>query len=512
MRWGNPATKRQEMAEHKRPAGRKTNRPLVFGAVLLAMFMAAVEVTIVGTAMPSIVADLGGFALLGWVFSAYLLPQAISMPLWGKLADLYGRKPVFVAGTGLFLFGSLLCGLASSMPALIAFRVVQGLGAGAVQPIATTLVGDLYSLEERAKIQGYLSGVWGVSAIIGPALGALFVEYLHWSWVFWVNVPIGLLAVAGVAFFLHEDVARKPHALDWPGAALLLVSVAALMLALLQGGAAWTWTSPPSLALLAVFALGGAAFLWWERRAAEPILPAAVWRHRVIALSNAASLTTGALLIAVSSYLPTYVQGVLEHSALVAGFALTAMSIGWPLAATLSGKAMIRFGFRPVAVVGGVFLLVGAAFFVTLIPRHGPVWAALGSFFTGVGMGLATTTFVVAVQSSVDWHTRGVATAANLFMRVLGGTIGAALLGSILNTRLRAHLEAAGIAGAQDPLAEVNRLLDPAQRLSLPAETVARLQEGLALSLKAVYWGTAVLAVVSFALILFLPKKGRETS
>lgn len=508
MRRGTPATEPQ-VAERKRPGRRMTNRRLVFAAVLLAMFMAAVEVTIVGTAMPRIVADLGGFALLGWVFSAYLLTQAVTMPLWGKLADLYGRKPAFVVGTGLFLVGSLLCGMATSMPALIAFRALQGLGAGAVQPIATTIVGDLYTLEERAKVQGYLSGVWGVSAIIGPALGALFVEVLHWSWVFWVNVPIGLLAIAGVALFLHEDVARKSPALDWPGAVLLLVSVAALMLALIQGGVAWPWTSLPSLSLLAVFALGVVAFLLWERRAADPIMPLAVWRHRVIALSNAASLTTGALLIAVSSYLPTYVQGVLERSALVAGFTLTAMSVGWPLAATLSGKAMVRFGFRPVAVVGGVFLLVGATFFVTLIPQHGPVWAALGSFFTGVGMGFATTTFVVAVQSSVDWHMRGVATAANLFMRVLGGTLGAALLGSVLNTRLRVHLEAAGLAGA-DPLRDVDRLLDPAQRLHLAPEAVARLQEGLAASLKAVYWGTAALAVVSFAVILLLPRKGRE--
>ncbi|WP_200761004.1 MDR family MFS transporter [Effusibacillus dendaii] len=478
---------------------------------MLAMFMAAIEGTIVSTAMPSIVAELGGFSLFSWVFSSFLLMQAISVPIYGKLSDLFGRKPVFTAGVIIFLIGSLLCGMAKSMTALIVFRLLQGLGAGAVQPIATTIVGDIYTMEERAKIQGYLSSVWGISSVIGPTLGGVFVQYINWSWVFWINLPIGIAAIAGIHLFLHEGVEKKSHKIDYLGSALLLISISSLMVVLIQGGVTWAWTSTQVLLLLLLFVVGLLLFLWQERRAVEPLMPIGIWKNRLIAVSNLASLTTGAVMMGVSSFLPTFVQGVMERPPTIAGFTLGMMSVGWPLASTVGGRLMIRLGSRSVALAGGVALLIGSAFFVTLQPQYGPVWAAVGSFFVGVGMGLATTTFIVSIQSSVDWQTRGVATASNMFMRILGSTVGASLLAGILNIRMHSYLQAQG-KNLDVPLDldVTNSLLDPAKREALPAEVLTLLQDGLTVSLHSVYWGVMILTLLSFLLILFLPKNERQ--
>ncbi|MBB6452458.1 EmrB/QacA subfamily drug resistance transporter [Salirhabdus euzebyi] len=482
-----------------------TKRTFVLIAIIIGMFMAAIEATIVATAMPSIVSDLGGFKLFSWVFSIYLLMQAVTIPIYGKLADLFGRKPVYVVGIIIFLVGSILCGFATTMPALIAFRFIQGIGAGAVQPIASTIVGDIYTIEERSKIQGYLASVWGISSIVGPALGALFVEYINWSWVYWINIPFGILSLIGIVLFLHEGVEKKKHSIDYIGSSLLFVSISALMLALIQGGVAWGWTSMPSLFLLSMFAIGMTLFILQETRAEEPMMPLGLWKNKIIMVSNLASLTTGMIMIGVISYIPTYVQGVMGYSAIVGGFSLAMMSIGWPISATIAGKVLIRLGYLKTAMIGGVSLLIGPLILITSQPALGPVWVAAGSFFVGVGMGFTTTTFVVSVQSSVEWKVRGVATASNMFMRILGNTVGISLMGGILNTRLAHYFQNhQGQIGDVD-LDVTNALLDPEDRKMFSPETLAVLQEGLSISLHYVFWGLLVLGAISFALIWFLP-------
>jgi EmrB/QacA subfamily drug resistance transporter len=492
--------------------GEKNKRPFILAAIVLAMFMAAIEATIIATALPSIIGDLGGFALLSWVFSAYLLMQAVTIPVYGKLADLYGRKPVFIFGIIVFMIGSILCGFAQSIQMLILFRLIQGLGAGAVMPIATTIVGDIYTLEERAKIQGYLASVWGLSSILGPLLGGFFVEYLHWSWVFWVNIPLGILAIVGIMVFLHEEIEKKKRSIDYIGASLFFVSISSLMLLLIQGGVTWSWTSTPVILLIVIFGCSLPLFIWQEKRAPEPLMPLGIWKNRLIAVSNIASLTTGAILIGVSSFLPTFVQGVMKQPPIVAGFTLATMSIGWPIASTFAGRMYLKIGFRTTAIFGGVSLLIGALFFVTLQPSYGPVWAGIGSFFIGVGMGLTTTTFVVSIQSSVDWKTRGVATAANMFMRILGSMVGVALLGGILNSRMSTYLSTKDV----DPelsldLDITHMLLDPVQRAKLTPDALQILRDGLSLSLHTVYWGVFILAILSFILILNLPKRKTDS-
>ena len=486
----------------------KTNRKLVLISIMLAMFIAAIEGTIVATAIPSIVADLGGFSLFSWVFSSFLLAQAVTIPIYGKLADLYGRKPVFTFGILVFLTGSVLCGFAKTMNMLILFRLIQGLGAGAVQPIATTIVGDIFSMTERARIQGYISSVWGISSIIGPALGAFFVQYVSWSWIFWMNIPIGLLAVAGIWFFLGETVHKQEHKIDYIGSALIFVSISALMVVFIQAGTVWYWSSAPVLILLGLFSVGAYLFIRQEKLASEPIMPLELWMDSLIVVSNLATLTTGVVLIGVSSFLPTYIQGVMGKSPIIAGFALSFMSIGWVMGATVSGKVMFKYGFRRIAIVGGMSILVGSIFFITLRPERGWLWAGVGSLLIGLGMGLARTVFIVGIQSNVKWEMRGVATASNMFMNILGNAMGAAVLGGILNSTLTGYLK--GFSGETLNVDVVNLLLDPIKRGLLPQEVLQIMSKGLAIALQYVFWGLFALSVASVILILFYPAKARD--
>ncbi|WP_096188285.1 MDR family MFS transporter [Evansella halocellulosilytica] len=488
-----------------------TKRPLVLAAVMLAMFMAAVEGTIVATVIPSIVSDLGGFALFSWVFSAYLLMQVVTIPIYGKLSDIFGRKLVFSIGITIFLFGSIMCGLAPSIEFLIISRFIQGAGAGAVQPIATTIVGDIYTKVERGKIQGYLASVWGVSSILGPVLGGVIVEFMHWKWVFFINVPFGLIAMAGVVVYLHENVEKRKLQIDYAGSGILLVSVTSLMVIFIQGGVQWEWNSPQILTLLGVFIVTFALFLWQENRAKDPVMSLSIWKHRLIVIANVASLTLGAVLIGVSSFLPTYVQIVLDQPAIIAGFALTMMSVGWPISSTLAGKWVVQKGSRQTAMFGGISLMIGATIFLTLPTVQHPIWAGLGSFFIGGGMGFSTTTFIVSIQSSVSWRMRGVATASNMFMRLLGSALGVALLGGILNSRMQQYLRETGeelnIAPSLDV---VNMMLDSVGREQFSKTEQEFIQEGLSFSLNSVYIGVFIFAVISFIFIFSLPKTNKE--
>ncbi|MDQ0483355.1 MDR family MFS transporter [Guptibacillus hwajinpoensis] len=488
---------------------KETNRPLVLVAIIIGMFMAAIEGTIVSTAMPGIVGDLGGFSKFSWVFSAYLLMSAITVLLFGKLSDLFGRKPIYTIGIVVFLIGSLLCGFAESMEALIIYRLIQGVGAGAVQPIALTIVGDMYSMEERANIQGYLASVWGISAIAGPALGGLFVQYIDWSWVFWMNIPLGILSLIGILLLLHETIDKEKKSIDYGGAGLLLVSVSALMIVLIEGGVRWEWTSLPIVGLIILSTAGISLFFHVEKKAKEPLMPLSIWSSPVIAISNSVTFTTGMILIGVSSFLPTFVQGVMERSPIVAGFTLTTMSIGWPIASTAAGNLVIKIGFRTTSVLGGISLILGSTIYLFMTPALGPIFAGVGSFFIGVGMGLTSTTFIVAIQGSVSWQQRGIATATNMFMRTLGSAVGAALLGGILNSRLQHYLTEK--AATKDiTINTANQLLNESKRKSLEPTHLDLLQNGLTISLKWVYGGVFILALFSFLLVLFIPKLSKK--
>jgi len=460
----------------------------------MAIVLTATEGSIIATAMPTIVADLGGFHLFSWAFAAFLLTQAVSIPIYGRLADLYGRKPVFFAGTSLFLVASLLCGLASGMASFIIFRALQGIGAGAIQPVATTIVGDIYSPAERARVQGYLSGVFGIAAIFGPPLGAFLVEHVGWPYVFWINLPIGAASFAMLSLFLPERHQVQRHRIDFTGSALLTVGAGALMLMLLEaqrlGGA--------TISVLVVVGAGALiALAINEKRAAEPIFPATLWRDRVIALGNLGGFTTGALIMAVSGYLPTYVQGAMGGSVLAAGLVMGASSISWAFASFAAGRLMVRTSYRLVAVIGGLALVAGSLSLILLDPGRALAWAATGSFVIGIGMGFCNTAFVVSIQASVGRAERGVATSSYMFMRIVGQSVGAAVFGAVLNFGLYRHAPEAGDL--------VNRLLDPGLRHSLGQAELARLGGAIASSLHPVYVIAGLAAIVTFALACALP-------
>lgn len=496
----------ENILEHQR----QTKRGFILASVMLAMFMAAIEGTIIATAMPRIVAELGGFSLFSWAFSIFLLAQAVTIPLYGKLADIYGRKPMFTFGIIIFIFGSFLCGFAKNMQMLILFRLVQGLGAGAIQSIAMTIVGDIYSITERAKVQGYISSVWGFSSIIGPALGAFFVQYVHWAWVFWVNIPIGILAVLGIRIFLKENIQKQAHEIDYGGSILIFITISVLMIVLIQAGTVWEWLSPQVLLMLGVVGVGIVLFIYQEKRASEPIIKLDLWKDRSILISNVATMTTGIALIGISTFLPTYLQGVMKQTALISGFALGVMSIGWLISAAFAGNLMLKYGFRNIALWGGVWIVFGSILFVGIEPERGWIWAAIGSFVIGIGMGFARTVFIVAIQESVGWEDRGVATASNMFMNILGNTIGASLLGGILNMRLLSYLKNIPMEQYTLDVNIVNVLLDPSKENQFSQELIRQITTGLTLALENVFWGVFIFSIASLFFIFLLPSTEKE--
>ena len=476
------------------PPPPETRRPLVLAAVMAAMFMIAIEATIVSTAMPQIAGQLGDLHLYAWVFASFLLTQTATTVVFGKLSDLYGRRPVLLFGIVVFLLGSLLCGLAWSMPSLILFRLIQGVGAGAIQPVSLTVVGDLYSARERGRIQGYLASVWGISSVAGPLVGGLIIGHLSWPWIFWINLPIGVVAAALFLRFLHEGVERRSRQIDALGAALFTAAIAALMMALTAAGEAPAAALWPAVG----FVVAAILFVIQERRAADPMLDIRLWMQRPIATANTATLLSGMTVIGLTAFLPMYVQGVLRQSPLIAGLTLTLMVLGWPIGATTAARSFVRFGLRPILLVGATLLPLGAIAFVVLGPASSPIVAAGGSVVMGLGMGFLSTAAIVIIQDSVAWAQRGAATASNIFARNLGSTLGATVLGAVLNYRL-AHPSSGPTVNSD----QLRRLLDDPASLGAGGDAI---RDGLQHALHGTFWTVFAVAVLTLLLSLLVPQ------
>ncbi|MBU6455543.1 MAG: MFS transporter [Cyanobacteria bacterium REEB67] len=406
------------------------SRPLIIAAVMASMFMVAIEATIVSTAMPQIVSQLGGLDLYSWVFSSFLLTQTAMTVVFGKLADLKGRKPIMLLGIAIFLIGSIGAGFAWSLPSMIAFRLIQGAGAGAVQPVALTIVADLYPAHERGKVQGYLASVWAISAVIGPLVGGLIMRELPWSWVFWINIPVGIAAALGFMAFLKEDVQLKKRSVDIAGACLFTIAVAALLTVLTEIGTAYQHMVT---AAAFIFALATTLFILVERKAADPMISFELWSHKPVAVANGASMLASMALMGLTTFLPMYVQGVLKQSPVIAGLALTMMLVGWPSGATLASRWFPRFGLRRIMISGSALIPCGAILFIFLTPASSPYMAGLGSLIMGFGMGLLSVSSLILIQEIVDWTQRGSVTSSNLFARNLGSMLGATIFGAVLN-------------------------------------------------------------------------------
>ena len=476
---------------------------------MMAIFMSAVEATIVATAMPTIVSELGGFHLFSWVFAAYLLAQAVSTPVYGRLADLYGRKRMFFIGASVFLIGSAACGFTWvfniwsvsrafgwGMAALVVFRIFQGMGAGSLQSMATTIVGDIYPAAERARVQGWLSGVWGIAAIAGPALGAFIVQHLHWSFVFWINLPIGVVAIAILLRYLDEHIQPRAHQINLMGAALLMLGIGAILMPAIQ---AQYLNGATTAALLVIGVVALVLLAIGERRASEPILPYKLWRSRIMAASNSGSLAIGMLLMCVVAFLPTYVEAVMGRSAVYAGTAVATQSVSWSCGSIISSRIMALTSYRTTGVIGALSLTAGTGLLIALDRDSTFWWLLPAALLVGLGMGFCNQTFLLSVQGSVGWDQRGAATSSFLFLRTIGQALGAALGGAILNFGVARHVPEAGDL--------MGGLFNPARRATLGADMVGRLSDAIAASLHYVYVIAGTLAVLTLIATMLLPAK-----
>ncbi len=461
-------------------------------ALLLAMAVVALEQTVVSTAMPSIIAQLKGLDIYPWVFSAYLLASTVTTPIYGKLADVWGRKRILLFGLGLFAIGSVMSGRAQSMPELIAMRVIQGLGAGAVGPIVLTLLGDLFSLEERARVQGWFSAVWGISSVAGPWLGGYLTDNLSWRWVFYVTVPFAVVAAWVLVRHVDEDVRRdKVLPIDWPGASLLASGSTLLLLAILSGPRLPDgWFLGIFTASITLIAL----FVAVERRAADPILPPDLFTRMPIAAAIAASFLIGALLFGIDTYIPLYVQGVLGGKATEAGEVITPLFLSWAISVAVAAKVVIRFGFRTTAVVGMGMIALGMAGLAigASRPDSAVLLFKVSLVVTGLGFGPGSLACILGVQNAVDWNRRGAATGAVTFSRVLGGALGVGVLGATLAFEFARRLAAAKGGGI-----DIIAALRPETHNLLTPEQLRLVQDALGRTLRDVFFQMLALAMVA---------------
>jgi len=424
---------------------------LVVIGIMLSLFLASMESTVVATAMPTIVGQLGGLEHYSWVFAAFMLTSTTTVPLYGKLSDLYGRRKIYVIAMALFLVGSVMCGMANSMTQLIFARALQGVGSGGIMPLAFILIGEMFNLEQRAKMQGFFSGVWGVSSIAGPLLGGYIVDKLSWHWVFYINIVPGLVAAALVAFGWQEQTqSQKRPVVDYAGAALLTSGVVALLLGLVEFGTSTSWVLIVSSIALFI------ALFWVEKRAADPILPLPLFRDRLFATSIAHGVLSGWALFGCLSFIPLFVQSALGTTATEAGITIAPMLLGWVTASIIGTRVLLIVGHRKLIIGGTALLAVGTLLLAGVNTDTSRNVLMVYVTLMGIGMGLSIPSFLIAVQTTVERRQLGAATSTMQFSRSIGGTLGVSVMGAALSARLASNLSASGL----DPEL-VTQLLNP---------------------------------------------------
>ena len=425
-----------------------TRKRNIIMALMVAMFLGAVEGTVVTTAVPTIIRDLKGFELISWVFSLYLLTSAVSTPIYGKLADLYGRKNILSIGIIIFLIGSCLCGLSQNMYQLIVFRTLQGLGAGSIFTITYTIVGDIFTLEERAKVQGWLSTVWGIASLMGPFLGGFLIDNLSWHWIFFINLPFGILSVILLQKYLKEDFEKKKPKIDYLGTIVLSISIIILLYGFLAGEKSklgYTYT------ILICILISLFLFIWFyfiEKKSLEPIIPFEIFTKTSI-IVNIISFLSAATLIAIDVYMPIYIQNVLGYGAMISGLSMVPMSLAWLLSTFLVAKAIPKYGERIVVGVSTLIIFASCILLPTLGVNSPLILVIIYAFIMGFGLGGCFTTLIIVAQSSVDYSKRGVATSTNSLVRTLGQTIAVSIFGGVFNLSIVKYFNNIGIEGVE---------------------------------------------------------------
>jgi EmrB/QacA subfamily drug resistance transporter len=487
--------------------------------VMTGMFIAALEATVVGTAMPTVIASLGGLNHYSWVFSAYLVTSTVTVPVWGKLSDLYGRGLLYQIGIAVFLLGTLLSGLSTSMTQLIIFRAIQGLGAGALVPLGMTIIGDIFTLEERAKMQAYFSGVWGLSSVIGPVVGGFITDQINWRWVFFVNLPIGVIAAAIIGFSLKEPKLTEKPKIDYAGAALLMLAISLLMLALVEGGASISRL----LTLENILLLGGAlslllVFFWVEKRASDPIIPFELFKNRTVSVAVVAGFLGGVAMFGAISFIPLFAQGALGSTATEAGSLLTPLMLAWVSMSVIGGRLLLKKGYRSITISGFIILALGFVFLAMFERETARFWLYFDLVLIGAGLGLTMLTLLIAVQQAVERSKLGIATSLSQFTRAIGGAFGVAIMGAFLTAGLAGQLNVAAQNGntnltveqAQAFAGNPNALIDPAAQSQISPETLDILQEAMAVSIHRVFWVGAILSLLAGGVAFLLPVQPKK--
>ena len=492
----------------------------VTAGVMTGMFIGALEATVVGTAMPTVIASLGGLNYYSWVFSAYLVTSTVTVPVWGKLSDLYGRRLLYQIGIGVFLLGTLLSGFSQTMTQLIIFRAIQGLGAGALVPLGMTIIGDIFTVRERAKMQAYFSGVWGFSSVIGPVVGGFITDQISWRWVFFINLPIGVVAALIIGFALKEPKHNDKPQIDYAGAGLLMLAISLLMLALVEGGASLDKIfSLENILLVSASIFLLAIFFIVEKRAPDPIIPFDLFKNKTVAVAVGAGFLAGVAMFGAISFIPLFAQGALGLSATAAGSLLTPLMLSWVSMSIIGGRLMLKIGYRANTIAGFLILTLGFIL-LTQFGRETPrFWLYLDLILIGAGLGLTMLTLLIAVQQAVERSKLGTVTSLNQFSRAIGGAFGVAIMGAFLTAGLASELKKAASGGnanltvgqAADFAANPNALIDPAAKAMLAPETLEVLQNAMAISIHRVFFVGAILSFLAFIVVLFLPKQDEKS-
>jgi EmrB/QacA subfamily drug resistance transporter len=496
------------------PLSRRQLR-IVFGGLMLGMLLAALDQTIVATALPTIVGDLGGLNHLTWVVTAYLLTSTAVTPLWGKLSDLYGRRGTFQAAIAIFLAGSMLSGLAQNMGELIAFRAIQGLGGGGLMALAMAIVGDLVAPRERGRYQGYFGAVFALASVSGPLLGGYFTDQLSWRWIFYVNLPLGIAALIVTSVVLRIPFRRQRRRIDYPGSLLLVAAVGCVVTATTWGGTTFPWGSVPIIGLAAATVALLALFVAWEARASEPILPLHLFRNPIFTVAVAITGLLGLALFGAVVYLPEYLQVVRGASAISSGLQLIPLTLGIVVASAVCGQLVSRIGrYKIFPVIGATLLTIGFWLLTHIQVDTSTTVLSAWMLVVGLGIGCIMQIAVLAVQNAVAYQDLGTATSATVFFRLLGGSLGTALFGAVLLNRLQYNLAAllpAG-TGGEAPVDPASLQGAPQQLRALPAPILHALLEAFARSYQVVYWWAIPFALATLLLALLLREAPLRTT
>jgi len=457
--------------------------------------------------MPTVVASLGGFEVYSWVFSAYLLTSTVTVPIWGKVSDLYGRRPFYLLSIAVFLAGSILSGIAQSMTQLIVFRAIQGIGAGGLLPIGMTIIAELYTPVERARIQGYFSGVWGLASILGPLVGGFLTDQLNWRWVFFINIPVGLVAGMIIGTRLVEGrTTVKRHRLDAFGITLFTMSMTLLMVMLVQSERSFDFSSPTTISLLGGSLICLFLFILMERRAEEPLLPVELFRNRVFAGATLSSFLAGTAMFGLLSFVPLFVQGVQGTGATEAGSVLTPLLMGWMIFSTIGGRLLLRFTFRRVMLAGMILMLGGFLLLDVMTPETTRLVVLRNSLILGAGMGLTMIVAMIAVQDAVPRSQLGIATSTSQFFRAIGSAIGVAIMGTVMTQRMHQQVsESAGVESLRQFAENPDVFLQPAVRDTLSPDMVRTFQQMLANALHSVFVVGTIICIAALVSVFFMP-------